>query len=279
MQFLNPCNDVAFKRIFGSEEHKRITISFLNSILEYTGEQAIKSIEFLNNEQLPQMIDKKDNVLDVCCTDQVGNRYIVEIQVGSVERFDKRMVFYGAKTYSMQLIKGRPYSELMPVVTLAIVNFTMFSKKKSYKSIHHILDTKTHEHDIKELTFAFVELKKFKKKEHELVTDEDKWIYFMKEIQKQDHVPAPLAADEFKEACHVAERMTWPEEALNAYEDAFVRETDQEGGRKIAHKEGKAEGEMNKTIEIARKLLARGTSIEIIAEDTGLPVDEIKKLS
>lgn len=51
MQFLNPCNDVAFKKIFGSEEHKNVTISFLNSILEYTGKQQITDVQFLNNEQ------------------------------------------------------------------------------------------------------------------------------------------------------------------------------------------------------------------------------------
>src|SRR5436190_22825895 len=103
MIFLNPCNDVAFKRIFGSEDNKSITISFLNSILELTGDKAIASIEFLNTEQLPQITDKKSNILDIICVDQKGAKYIVEMQVREVEEFGKRMVYYGAKTYSTQL--------------------------------------------------------------------------------------------------------------------------------------------------------------------------------
>src|SRR5271166_1988010 len=98
MRFLNPCNDVAFKKIFGSEEHKSITISFLNSILEYTGEHTIKNVQFLNTEQKRVIKEKKDNSLDILCTDQIGNKYIIEIQVERVKEFDKHIVFYGAKT-------------------------------------------------------------------------------------------------------------------------------------------------------------------------------------
>ncbi len=274
MIFLDPRNDVAFKKIFGSDEHKNITISFLNSILELTGERAIASVDFLNNEQLPQMIDKKDNILDVFCIDQAGNRYIVELQVAHVKEFGKRMVYYGARTYSMQLGKGKSYRYLMPVITLSVVNFIMFPEKKHYKSIHYILDNKTHEHDLPELTFVFVELPKFIKKEQELRSAEDKWFYLIKEIKKHTEIPEPLESDEFGEACHALDRMSWSEQALNAYDDAFVRATDQESSMEIKYEEGRNQ----RTIEFALTLLKRGVSIEIIAEDTGLSIDEIKRL-
>ncbi len=274
MIFLDPRNDVAFKKIFGSEEHKNITISFLNSILELTGEQAIVSVDFLNNEQLPQMIDKKDNVLDVFCIDQSRNKYIVELQVNRVKEFGKRMVYYGAKTYSMQLDKGKPYHHLIPVIVLSVVDFIMFPEKKEYKSIHQILDNKTYEHDIRELAFAFVELPKFTKKEDKLETDEDKWIFFIRNIKKQTKIPTLLAYGEFEEACHVVQRMTWSEQELNTYDDAFVRATDYQTGMELAQEEGAAKAR----IEFARKLMKRGISIEIIAEDTGLSIAEIQQL-
>ena len=87
MVFLDPRNDVAFKKIFGSEQHKDVTISFLNSILEYTGQRAIKEVQFLNTEQAPLVIkEKKNNILDIMCTDQEGNRYIVEMQVKNSQK-------------------------------------------------------------------------------------------------------------------------------------------------------------------------------------------------
>ena len=43
-------------------------------------------------------------------------------------------------------------------------------------------------------------------------------------------------------------------------------------------KEGIQQGSQQKAIETAKNLVAKKISIDIIAECTGLPVDEIKKL-
>lgn len=285
MVFLDPRNDVAFKKIFGSEEHKNITISFLNSILEYTSERAIKSIIFLNTEQHEIVRLKKDNILDILCTDHTGYQYIVEMQVEKVKEFGKRMVYYGAKTYSMQLGKGKPYHKLSPVIVVAIIDFTMFPDKKDYKSIHHIADAKTGENDLDQLYFAFVELPKFKKKESELQSAEDKWIYFIKSIKRQTQIPAPLARGEFEEACNVAQRAAWSEDELNAYDDAFVRETDAQTAKELALEKGMAQGlkeglEKGRNEErrvMAQQLLAK-LSIPEISQITGLSFEEIEQL-
>lgn len=160
MQFLDPRNDVAFKKIFGSEAHKRVTISFLNSILEFTGDRAITDVEFMNTEQKRILHDKKDNVLDILCRDQRGNKIIIQLK-----KFDE---------------------------------------------------------------------------------------------------------GEFEEACHIAQRMTWSEEQLDEYNDAFVRETDQEGALEIAIEE--------KMQEIARNLLNKGMSVADIASMTSLSVADVEEL-
>ncbi len=282
MIFLDPRNDIAFKKIFGSDEHKNITISFLNSILELKGPKAIVSIDFLNNEQLPQIIGKKDNIFDVFCIDQSNNKYIVELQVNRVKEFGKRMIYYGAKTYSLQLDRGKPYHELTPVIVLSVVDFVMFPNKKRYKSIHRILDDISYENDLRELAFAFVELPKFTKKENELQSNEDKWIFFIKNIKKHTEIPAALGQNEFEEACHVAQRMTWSEQELNIYDAAFINATDYQTGMELAQEESLAKG-IEKGISrgkiaVAHELLACGINIEIIAKSTGLFIDEINQL-
>ncbi|WP_281277891.1 PD-(D/E)XK nuclease family transposase [Wolbachia endosymbiont of Leptopilina clavipes] len=45
-KFLDPKNDVAFRRIFGTEKNKDILIHFLNDILDFTGKNTIQDIEF-----------------------------------------------------------------------------------------------------------------------------------------------------------------------------------------------------------------------------------------
>ncbi len=43
MKFVNPKNDVAFKKIFGDEHQTSILISFLNATLDLHGEYQIQS--------------------------------------------------------------------------------------------------------------------------------------------------------------------------------------------------------------------------------------------
>ena len=47
---------------------------------------------------------------------------------------------------------------------------------------------------------------------------------------------------------------------------------------KFYRKEGLKEGEKKKAIEIATRLLSKGFSIEEVAEDTGLTIEEVKKI-
>jgi predicted transposase/invertase (TIGR01784 family) len=279
MRFLDPRNDVAFKKIFGSEEHKNITISFLNSILEYKGTHVIVDVQFLNTEQgslIPG--EKKENFLDILCTDQAGNRYIVEMQVDRVKEFGKRMVYYATKTYAMQLGNGRSYRLLKPVIIIAILDHSMFPQKASYKSIHKILDDKTYECDLPELVFAFVELEKFTKQEGELVTDEDKWLYFIKWISNQTQIPVPLEEEEFVQACHAAERLTWSEYELAAYDKALIRETDREGAMELAEERGVAKGEREALLKVALRMLADNIAIETIASATSMSVEQLTEL-
>ncbi len=47
-KFLDPKNNFAFKRIFGTEKNKDILIHFLNDILGFAGKDEIEEIEFLS---------------------------------------------------------------------------------------------------------------------------------------------------------------------------------------------------------------------------------------
>ena len=47
-QGYNPLNDYLFKFIFGREERKRITLSFLNAVLNREGEDALMDITFID---------------------------------------------------------------------------------------------------------------------------------------------------------------------------------------------------------------------------------------
>ena len=49
-QNYNPLNDYLFKFIFGRDERKRITLSFLNAVLDREGEETLTDITFIDRE-------------------------------------------------------------------------------------------------------------------------------------------------------------------------------------------------------------------------------------
>ena len=78
-KFLDPKNDVAFKKVFGSEKHKDILIHFINDILELKGNDQIEGVEFLSPVQDAEIASKKQSIVDVLCRDKNGVQIIVEM--------------------------------------------------------------------------------------------------------------------------------------------------------------------------------------------------------
>lgn len=62
-KFLDPKNDISFKRIFGTEKNKDILIHFLNDILGFSGKTKIQDIEYLCIIQDPDIAAKSKVLL------------------------------------------------------------------------------------------------------------------------------------------------------------------------------------------------------------------------
>jgi len=56
MKYLSPRTDIGFKKLFGSKDHKALTIDFFNCILDRKEGNLIEKVKFADTEQLP--IDK-----------------------------------------------------------------------------------------------------------------------------------------------------------------------------------------------------------------------------
>ena len=261
IKYLNPRNDIAFKKIFGTEKNKDILLKFLNDVIVTSDKKKIKEVTLLNPIQHPEIMSKKQSIVDVLCEDEDGIKYIVEMQVAKVGGFEKRAQYYAAKAYSSQPDKGDTYSHLKEVIFLAITEYVMFPKKEDYKSVHVILDNKTYERDLKDFSFTFIELLKFNKKEiKELKNNEERWVYFFKNADNPENIEELLKnSDEvIKKAYEELEAHNWTNEELVAYEaaekvakdakarEAYVRDEAREEGLKEGKaeglKEGKAEG-------------------------------------
>jgi predicted transposase/invertase (TIGR01784 family) len=270
--YLDPKNDLTFKRVFG--EHKHLCMSLINSMLPL--EKPIVGIEYQTGELIPELANiLRHTIVDVRCTDSDGRQFIVEMQMFWSESFKSRVLLNASKAYVMQLDKAKKIKLLRPVYALNFVNET-FEKSPEMQNeyFHHykIVNIKNTEKQIKGLEFFFVELPKFKPQNRAEKKLHDLWLRFLTEISEcTEEVPKELLDNELTcEALGYMERAAYTKEQLFTY-DKWKIDILTEGGIIDDAKE-------EKTIEIALKALEKGMAIEDISEITGLSVMQIEEL-
>jgi len=285
-KFLDPKNDIAFRKVFGSEKHKDIVIHFINDILELKGNDQIENVEFLSPIQDPEIASKKQSIVDVLCRDKNGIQIIVEMQIAPTKGFEKRAQYYAAKAYSGQLNKGNEedgkYHNLKEVIFIAIADCIIFADKKEYKSDHVILDKNSYEHNLKDFYFTFIELPKFKKNNiAELKTIVDKWCYFFKhapETSEEDLINIIGSDLIIEKAYNALNQFNWSETELIAYDEEIKRIRDNIAALDYQYDKGKADGKAERDMEIALNLLRQNLPLDVISSATGLSHAKLSEL-
>ena len=273
MRFANIKNDIAFKKVFGSENHKNILISFLNAVLDFKDEKEIVEVEILNPYQVPKIEELKETILDIRAKNKSGESFIVEMQKKDLGDFAKRSLYYTSKAYVSQLDKGYKYDKLKKVYFIGVLDFKMFSNK-DYISRHLILNKETLKQEIEDFEFTFIELPKFNKKLNELKTILDKWIYFIKEAENLEMIPKEFESkEEFIEAFQIATQHTWDKKEMEVYDYIGLKAYDEIHALDTAEKKGAEK----KAIEIAKNLLDVLDDATISLK-TGLDIETIENL-
>ncbi len=247
-KYLNPQNDIAFKRVFGSEKNQDILVAMLNAILKNQLCRPIREVTFLPPIQEPEILAKKQSIVDVLCRDEDGCQYIVEMQVAHTTGFEERAQYYAYKTFVQQLNQGEKYYTLKEVILLAFTNFSIFPNKKAYKSEHVTLDKKTLERNLDKISFTFVDLKKFDEQNTttplEQLNLEEKFYYFLRHATDIDHQHLKELVGEdniIQKAFDEVERFHWTETELHQYAKREKIERDNQAADE--YKMGKAREE------------------------------------
>jgi predicted transposase/invertase (TIGR01784 family) len=293
-RFLDPKNECAFRRIFGTDKNKEILIHFLNDLLSFHIGASIEKVTFLDPIPDPEIAIKKQSIVDVLCIDAKGAKYIIEMLVARIKGFEKRAHYYAAKAYSGQMRSGEDYDNLKEIIFLAVVDFVMFPNKENYHSDHIFLDRKTYEHELKDFAFCCLELPKFSAEIDQLRTPVERWAYFFKrapETYAGDLDQIAGAQPMIKKAFEVLNRPWWSDEEFARYEQETKRELDYRSalGQKYDEgfaqglKEGKErrlreEGERIAYHKLAMSLLKSGFSIGEVNRLTGLGPEELDAL-
>ena len=280
-KYINPHTDFGFKRLFGSECNTELLISFLNTI--FHGKQNIQKVTYINSESRP-------GFFVVRCENDKGEKFIVEMQNVYQEFFKDRTIYYSTFPIREQAQRGGDWDfHLNPVYTIGLLNFNFADGLENAKRWHHevkLMEVDTHEVFYDKLTYIYVEIPKFDKKESELESMYDKWMYVLKNLSNLMQRPAALQERVFTRLFEQAEISKFDKQELKLYEDSVNAYRDIVNAIRTAEKkkyaegraEGRAEGEKKAKERIASNLLALGVPIETIMQASDLSEEEIKNI-
>jgi chemotaxis protein histidine kinase CheA len=235
-RYLDPKNDIPFKKVFG--RHDDLCISLLNNLLPLEGRK-ITEIHYLSNEMLPRIDVIRNSLVDVRCKDNTGRQFIVEMQMYWTDSFKNRVLFNASKAYvewfDTDELKARAeelrekgkkldvFKEVPPVYSLNLINAIFERSPEMAEEYYHhyaIVNLKHTEKRVEGLELIFVELPKFKptnkaeRKFHEM------WLRYLTEVSlSKNEVPADLLEiKETRKAIELLERYSYTTVELYQYD-------------------------------------------------------------
>lgn len=291
-------SDSIFKIVFAEDKTHEKLISLVNAMLGLEGGKAIREIS-LDMQEFPGVFDKKTCILDIIGTTESGEKVLVEVQQKGDYFFRDRVEYYVARVIENQVHKNEKY-ELPQIYFLGLLDFELFPEEPT-EYIHLVQETCHGKPFFPKIQKVFVELSKFFALEKEGVTIEDndaaaEWLRAIRSIVQEEPMPERLLKNQvFLDLQNALLLSNFTDELFNVevhqmtdlkyeHEVGFAEGRDNGllEGLKIGREEGivagREEGIKSKAKEMAKKLLAQGVSLSIIAESSGLSEDEIKSL-
>ena len=284
MRYLDPKNDLVFKKVFG--HYPNITISFLNSVLPLERNQQIMSLQYLPTELVPELpLSSKNTIVDVRCRDNFGRHFIVEMQMHWTQSFKSRVLFNASKTYVRQLNKNEDYLLLQPVFALSIVNQVFEPDIEHWYHHYKLINLNSKNKAINGLQLIFVELPKFLPQSYsdkKLIT---LWLRYLAELQigkhmyDKDLLKEMMEVPEIAQALELSKESGFTKEQLEAYdrywdmvrlEKTLLNESKQE-----AKAEGRAEGRAEGKTEMILAFYDDGISVSQIAKASKMSENKV----
>ncbi len=196
------------------------------------------------------------------------------------ENFFKRCVSYSSKVYDIKNTKGDRDYDIPPVYLIGILAVDCFERSSEWWRGRFISDYTFREKSTGEIvcetiSLIFVELKRFDKPLEECKDIIDKWCYALKYMSRLDELPSELQNRVFKKLFKAAEIAHFSTEKRNIYQHEMITERDEINIRRTAEKRARAEGRTEGRLEVSKKMIENGMSIDEVVKYTGIPIEEI----
>lgn len=260
-------NNYAFQKIF---KNAKIVKGFLMALLNLK-EYEIKKIEITDPFTLGENNEEKEGILDIKLVLNQNRKINIEMQNTYQDDWTERSLFYNCRMFTDGFQKGHLYGELPPCIHVGILNFNQMISPNYYHKFY-LMDEKTKEIYSRKFQFHMLELKKLKyAKEKQQRKPLYQWAKLIA-AQTWEELEQESKGNKYMERA-LEEMIKISQDEMERY--LYLREEMAESDRvsqiqsakRIGHKEGKKEGEILKLITQVQKKIARGDSLEKIADD------------
>lgn len=300
--FISLKNDYVFKEIFRSETVRR---HFVSDVLGIPLEE-IRSVRLHNTFLWTQHKRQKQGILDVLLILNDNSRINIELQIRMQAYWDRRSLFYLAKIFTADLLRGENYHKLQRCIGINILNFNL-DDEPEYHKVYRLRDRTGREFsDMIEV--HIIELNK----RLSGTGQTDEWIKLFRARTKEEldmlgnqtKNPGILEAVKELSVMNLSKRLRAIHEFnlreqrdKAALEEQIridaraqgLKEGRMEGhirghmegrmeGRMVGRMEGRLEGLELKLIELIQKKLRNGKSAEQIAQELEEPLADVERI-
>ena len=290
-KYLDPRCDPAFRALLDSED---ALVNFLNAILHFEGENAIQSLTYtVQQDEIFHLPEPYRVKFDIGAKTKAGKRIDVEMQKLKLNDYIDRMMIYNAflllrakNDYNKEIDfqnmpdaqKKRFRYKLPEIYSIWIMDYPVQFMENVYRDEVGLynLSSVGKESCIPISTknkYIIVDLTKFDKSKDKLETDEDRWLYILKNAGSSSSLPEfdnPTFEDALRRIeCDTASdelliRQANMKDFLYAYSDAID--------------ESFEKGRDNERTATALDMLADDKPIEEIVKYSHLPKEKILEL-
>lgn len=177
--------------------------------------------------------------------------------------------------------------QFVPVYVVCIMNFMPKEHEVTKFRTDVVLREKSSDSMFSDkLRFIYLSLPFFDKSEEECETGFEKWIYVLKYMEVLERLPFTAQKKIFDHLAKLADVRCLSSEEQEKYDESIKAVDDYYGvlmsyymnGIDEGVAKGEARGSHHKSLEIAKKMMAKGMDENTIMEITGLTQEEIRKL-
>jgi predicted transposase/invertase (TIGR01784 family) len=285
--------DWFIKFMFRDKSDFDILEGFLSELLK----EDIKILEILESEGNQSKKKDKFNRVDIMIKNSKGEHIIVEVQNNEEYDYLQRILYGTSKTIIENIAKGQSYAFVKKVISVSVVYFKVgqgedyiYHGMTQFKGIHkndELLLSKEQQ-DLfnkqkpQELYPEYYLIKAGDFNEDNVNDTLDEWVFFLKTGKVKDTFKAQ-GLDKAKQKLEVAKlsprrRAAYERDTKHLHSEASWGETQLKKEQDLIAK-GIYEGEMKKSIAIAKEMKADNEPMEKIMKYSGLSREDIEKLS